>query len=93
MGAPPMGGGMPGQAQQSAPATLMQALLGPLSMLQEQESQSLREQQALQIQNLVGQLAMPNPAGAAAMSGPAPVGMGVDPAVEEDPMAGGGGGY
>jgi hypothetical protein len=92
MGGAPMGGmGAPGQAQQSAPATLMSALLGPLAMMQEQEAQSLREQQALQIQNLVGALAMPNPAGQAAMTGPAPVGMGEDPALAEDPMAMGGG--
>jgi hypothetical protein len=98
---PPMGGGMPpmpgmgapmgapGQAQQSAPATLMQALLGPLSMMQEQEQASLREQQAMQIQNLVGALAMPNPAGEQAMTGPAPVGMGMDAPLEDDPMGGG----
>jgi hypothetical protein len=90
-GAPMPGMGAPGQAQQSAPATLMSALLGPLAMMQEQEAQSLREQQALQIQNLVGALAMPNPAGQAAMTGPAPVGMGEDPALAEDPMAMGGG--
>ena len=92
MGAPP---GLPptGMAQQSAPATLMQALLGPLAMMQEQEQQSLREQQAAQIQNLVGALAMPNPGGEAAMSGPAPAGLGVEAGAPEDEVPMGGVGY
>lgn len=98
----PMGGmgsapGQPMLAQEpQEPASLLSSLLGTMAPIHQQQRAQLNAEFDArvqnQIQNLVASMALPNPAGEAAMSGPAPVGMGVEPGLpEEEPMMGGAG--
>ena len=84
MGAPPMGGPV-----EAPPASLMQALLGPLAGIQAEEQAKLQAAQSEQVASLVAAMSKPNPAGLAAVSEPAPMMLPDAPMEEEDELGGG----